>query len=105
MNPRDLLASLALSVCASQSLIAQTPHVAAADTIAIAEVARAFSAAYVRGDAAAMAAAYTEDAVIFPDHPSGSTSWSGRRAVTEHGECSWTCGTGSRCPKVAEGPG
>ena len=83
MNPRDLLASLALSLCASQALIAQTPHVAAADTIAIAEVARAFSAAYIRGDAAAMAAAYTEDAVIFPDRV---PAISGRAAIERY----WT---------------
>jgi ketosteroid isomerase-like protein len=48
---------------------------AAADSAAILTAARAFSAAYVRGDAAAMTALYTEDAAIFPD---------GRAAIVGH---------------------
>jgi ketosteroid isomerase-like protein len=39
----------------------------ASDSVAILAAARAFSAAYVRGDAGAMAELYTEDAAIFPD--------------------------------------
>ena len=38
----------------------------ASDRAAIEELSRQFSAAYMRGDAAAMASLYTPDAVIFP---------------------------------------
>lgn len=45
----------------------RTSTVTPAEGEAIEEVARAFSAAYIRGDPEAMAEMYTEDAVIFPD--------------------------------------
>ena len=56
--------------CARQSAagsVAEPSRRAPADSAAILAAARAFSAAYVRGDAAAMTELYTEDAAIFPD--------------------------------------
>ena len=43
------------------------------DSAAIVEAARQFSAAYMRGDAGAMAALYTPDAVIFPERSNAIT--------------------------------
>jgi ketosteroid isomerase-like protein len=84
MNARLLLACLALTLGASSALRAQgTPQVTPADSIAIAEAARAFSAAYVRGDPEAMTAAYTDDAVIFPDRVAAISS---RQAIQKY----WT---------------
>ena len=103
MNARLILPCLLLVLCASPALRAQdTPmpqqrttapvvvldsspvqKVTAADGIAIADAARAFSAAYVRGDPEAMAASYTDDAVIFPDR---RAAISGRQAIQEY----WT---------------
>jgi uncharacterized protein (TIGR02246 family) len=51
-------------VCAAR---AQTARSDSAAISAIQELARSFSAAFVRGDAEAMTALYTEDAVIFPE--------------------------------------
>ena len=59
------------------------PAVTPADGEAIAKVARSFSAAYVQGDPEAMAGAYTEDAVIFPDR---RAAISGRQAIQQY----WT---------------
>jgi uncharacterized protein (TIGR02246 family) len=56
-----LLAALLFS---GSTLSAQA---ATADTVKIKELARQFSAAFMRGDAAAMAAIYTPDGVIFPE--------------------------------------
>ena len=55
----------------------------AADSAAIHEAARQFSAAYVRGDAAAMMTHYTDDAVIFPQ---GMPAVSERAAIQRY----WT---------------
>jgi ketosteroid isomerase-like protein len=65
---------------------AQSP---ASDSAAIHEASRAFSAAYVRGDAAAMAATYTDDAAIFPGESDRIT---GRSAITRY----WTLRPGRR---------
>jgi ketosteroid isomerase-like protein len=62
---------------------------AASDSAAIHEASRAFSAAYVRGDAAAMAATYTDDAAIFPGESDRIT---GRSAITRY----WTLRPGRR---------
>jgi uncharacterized protein (TIGR02246 family) len=51
---------------------------AASDSAAIHELARQFSAAYVRGDPGAMARLYTPDAVIFPER---SEAISGAEAI------------------------
>ncbi len=59
------------------------------DSAAIAEAARRFSAAYVRGDAAAMTALYTPDAVIFPERSDAIT---GRESIRQY----WTLGKGQR---------
>jgi uncharacterized protein (TIGR02246 family) len=67
-------------------LLAQT---AGSDSAAIHELARQFSAAYVRGDAAAMADLYTADAVIFPER---SDAISGREAIRRY----WTLPAGRR---------
>jgi uncharacterized protein (TIGR02246 family) len=69
-----------------QPLRAQT---AAADSTAIHELGRQFSAAYMRGDAAAMADFYTADAVIFPERSERIT---GREAIRRY----WTLGPGRR---------
>jgi uncharacterized protein (TIGR02246 family) len=62
---------------------------AGADSAAIHRLSRQFSAAYVRGDAAAMADLYTADGVIFPER----SKWiSGREAITRY----WTPGPGRR---------
>jgi uncharacterized protein (TIGR02246 family) len=67
-------------------LCAQT---ATSDSTAIHELARQFSAAYMRGDAAAMAALYTSEAVIFPER----SEWiAGREAITQY----WTLKPGRR---------
>ncbi|HYF39398.1 MAG TPA: nuclear transport factor 2 family protein [Gemmatimonadales bacterium] len=64
---------------------AQSP----ADSAAIHDLARQFSAAYVRGDAAAMARLYTKDAVIFPERSEAIT---GREAIQRY----WTLPDGRR---------
>jgi uncharacterized protein (TIGR02246 family) len=59
------------------------------DSTAIVEAARQFSAAYMRGDAAAMAALYTPDAVIFPERSNAIT---GVEAIKRY----FTLGPGQR---------
>lgn len=102
MNARLILPCLLLVLCAPALRAQDTPmpqqrttasvvvldsnpvhRVTAADGIAIAAAAHAFSAAYVRGDPEAMAASYTDDAVIFPDR---RAAISGRPAIQEY----WT---------------
>jgi uncharacterized protein (TIGR02246 family) len=61
----------------------------ASDTAAIQQLARQFSAAYVRGDAGAMSRLYTSDAVIFPER---SAAISGRDAIRRY----WTLVPGRR---------
>jgi uncharacterized protein (TIGR02246 family) len=61
----------------------------AADVAAIQEVARRFSAAYVRGDAAAITDLYTPDAVIFPER---SEAIGGTDAIRRY----WTFAPGRR---------
>jgi len=67
-------------------LCAQT---AAADRAAIDQLGREFSAAYIRGDADAMANLYTADAVIFPERSGRIT---GREPIKRY----WTLGPGRR---------
>jgi uncharacterized protein (TIGR02246 family) len=64
-------------------------QVAPSDSATIHQLSRRFSAAYVRGDAAAMAALYTSDAVIFPERSHAIT---GRKAIQQY----WTPGPGRR---------
>ena len=59
------------------------------DTAAIQEAARKFSAAYMRGDADAITALYTRDAVIFPEQ---SDAISGHDALRRY----WTRKPGQR---------
>ncbi len=63
------------------------------DSTAIQETARQFSAAFMRGDAAAMSALYTKDAVIFPERSDAITGLEAirryftlgeRRRITQH---------------------
>jgi len=61
----------------------------AADSAAIHELAGQFSAAFVRGDAAAMARLYTPDGVIFPERSEWIT---GREAIARY----FTAAPGSR---------
>lgn len=70
---------------------------AASDSAAIHAVSREFSAAYVRGDAAAMGAAYTDDAVIFPDR---SEAIAGREAIQRY----WTLQPGARITRHTATP-
>jgi uncharacterized protein (TIGR02246 family) len=91
------LASLALllgSLLGGPALYAQTP---ATDSAAIHELSRRFSAAYVRGDAAAMAELYTADAVIFPEQSEWIT---GREAIMRY----WTLGPGRRITRHVASP-
>lgn len=80
------LALLLGALLGASSLHAQAP---ATDSAAIHELSRRFSAAYVRGDASAMAALYTPDAVIFPERSEWIT---GREAITRY----WSLGPGRR---------
>ncbi|HEU4523384.1 MAG TPA: nuclear transport factor 2 family protein [Gemmatimonadales bacterium] len=68
----------ALSLLSGSGLSAQmTP----ADSVELHRLARQFSAAFVRGDAAAMADLYTPDGVIFPER----SEWiSGRDAIRRY---------------------
>lgn len=70
---------------------AARPRVAetASDSADIHELARRFSAAYVRGDAGAMTDLYTTDAVLFPERSAAIT---GRDAIRRH----WTLPPGRR---------
>ena len=58
------LVLLAVSLFGGSILSAQTGP---ADSVKIQQLARQFSAAFMRGDAAAMADIYTSDGVIFPE--------------------------------------
>jgi uncharacterized protein (TIGR02246 family) len=70
---------------------------AAADSSAIHALSRQFSAAYMRGDAAAMADLYTSDAVIFPERSERIT---GRTAIRRY----WTLGPGRRVTRHVATP-
>jgi uncharacterized protein (TIGR02246 family) len=70
---------------------------ASADSAAIHEVSRQFSAAYVRGDAPAMAALYTVDGVIFPDR---SDAIGGRDSIQTY----WTLRPGNRVTRHVATP-
>jgi ketosteroid isomerase-like protein len=72
-------------------LVAAPAHAQAArsDTHAIQEAARQFSAAYMRGDAEAITALYTQDAVIFPER---SAAISDRAALERY----WTVKPGQK---------
>jgi ketosteroid isomerase-like protein len=73
-------------------LLAGAPVMAqasAADSAAFHELGRLFSAAYVRGDARAMADLYTADAVIFPER---AEAISGPEAIRRY----WTLPAGRR---------
>lgn len=59
-----VLVLLAASLFGGSVLSAQTGP---ADSLKIQQLARQFSAAFMRGDAAAMAEIYTSDGVIFPE--------------------------------------
>jgi len=85
MNPLLRVALVALAV-APPAAQAQAPRT---DLEAIKEAAREFSAAYMRGDAAAMVALYTRDAVIFPEH---SQAISGHDALRQY----WTMRPGRK---------
>ncbi len=83
-----LMVSILLSVVflTGQPAFAQTVP---SDSATIHQLSRDFSAAYVRGDAAAMTALYTTDAVIFPER---SAAIAGRQAIERY----WTLGPGRR---------
>jgi uncharacterized protein (TIGR02246 family) len=70
---------------------------AASDTAAIQELARQFSAAYVRGDADAMTNLYTADAVLFPER---SAAIAGRDAIRRY----WTLPRGRRVTRHVLSP-
>jgi uncharacterized protein (TIGR02246 family) len=84
MNAPSLLVISMLSVMSR--LEGQT---AVSDSAAIHALARQFSQAYVRGDAAAMAELYTADGVIFPERSEAIT---GREAIRRY----WTLPAGRR---------
>ena len=82
-------ALLVVAPVGAAPVAAQTRLDAAADVAAIGELGRRFSAAYVRGDAAAMADLYTPDGVIFPER---SEAIAGRDAIRGY----WTLAPGHR---------
>ena len=61
---KQLLRAVAVTLVMTGTAHAQASH---SDIAAITEAARQFSAAYMRGDADAITALYTRDAVIFPE--------------------------------------
>ena len=88
-----IAAALLLTLAPSGAARAQAGAGDRADVTAIHELARGFSAALVRGDAEALTAVYTDDAVIFPERsePLAGTAairryWTPRpgRRVTRH---------------------
>ena len=87
------LLCLALGAC---SVAVRTAR-PASDRAAIEEASRQFSAAYVRGDAEAMAALYTPDAVIFPGNSEAIT---GRDAIRRY----WTLAPGHRVTRHVATP-
>ena len=93
MQPRARLTLVALAL----ALVALAPLAEAqgaqSDSAAILDAGRQFSAAYMRGDAAALTALYTADAVIFPERSDAITGqeairryWTPRKggSVTRH---------------------
>jgi ketosteroid isomerase-like protein len=83
---RLLVRALIALVVTAPAAHAQTSR---SDIEAIKEAARQFSAAYMRGDAAAMVAIYTRDAVIFPEQ---SDAISGYDAIKQY----WTMRPGRK---------
>jgi ketosteroid isomerase-like protein len=77
-----LLALIGLATFTRQVEAQATPP----DSAAIHETARQFSAAFMRGDAAAMTALYTPDAVIFPERSDAITGLEGIRRYFTLGE-------------------
>ncbi len=69
--------AVAFALVFHRPLAAQAPS----DTTALHNLAREFSAAYVRGDAAALTALYTADAVLFPER---SDRIEGRDAILKY---------------------
>jgi uncharacterized protein (TIGR02246 family) len=84
-----ILASSACAVSSAHEFSLSTRPAADADRAAIEELSRRFSAAYVRGDVDAMVAAYTPDAVIFPNN---SEMLRGHEAIRGY----WTLAPGQR---------
>ena len=89
MLSRALLTPVALAF----ALVAVIPRAEAqgtrSDSAAILDAGRQFSAAYVRGDVAALTALYTADAVIFPERSDAIT---GQEAIKRY----WTPREGGR---------
>ena len=81
-----IVLAICVALSVSQPLDAQT---ARSDSTTIHQLSRQFSQAYMRGDAAAMAALYTADAVIFPERSDAIT---GREAIERY----WTLKPGRR---------
>jgi ketosteroid isomerase-like protein len=67
------------------------------DSAAIHDLGRQFSAAYVRGDVAAMVELYTADAVLFPER---SDAISGTSGITKY----WTLPSGRRVTRHSTTP-
>ncbi|HJR17787.1 MAG TPA: SgcJ/EcaC family oxidoreductase [Gemmatimonadales bacterium] len=83
---RCILVGCFFAVLPGSSVSAQN---ATTDSATIHQLSRRFSAAYMRGDAAAMAQLYTPDAVIFPER---SDAIAGRKAIQRY----WTLPSGRR---------
>ncbi len=86
---RVSLAIAALLIGLGTHVCTATAQTARSDTAAISEAGRRFSAAYMRGDAEAMTALYTTDAVIFPER---SDAISGLDAIRKY----WMLGADNR---------
>ncbi len=85
MNRVTIVVGLGLLLAAAGIQAQET----ASDSSLIHEASRQFSAAYMRGDAAAMTGLYTSDATIFPER---SVALSGHEAIRKY----WTLPPGRR---------
>lgn len=94
LRRRLIVSALLSGYLITSPLVGQTGP---GDSAVIHELSRQFSAAYVRGDAAAMAELYTSDAVIFPER---SERIIGRDAITRY----WTLGPGRRVTRHVVSP-
>ena len=78
---KQLLRAVLVTLAVTGAAHAQASR---SDTAAIQEAARQFSAAYVRGDADAITALYTRDAVIFPERSAAISSHDALRRYWKH---------------------
>jgi ketosteroid isomerase-like protein len=96
VTTRQALAAVVALAAVPPSVVPAAAQ-ARSDSAAIHEQSRRFSAAYVRGDAAAMVQTYVTDAVIFPDR---SEMLAGHDAIRRY----WTLAPGRRITRHVSTP-